>query len=390
MRDVAIVTAIRTPVGRGIKGVFKDTRPDDLAAAAIRGAVERTPGLEPAEIDDVILGCAIPEAEQGMNVARVASMIAELPNEVSAMTVNRFCASGLQAIAIGAQRIAADDADIVLAGGVESMSAVPMTGGKPAPNPDLMERYPESFTGMGHTAEVVAARFDVNRQDQDQFAVESHARALAAMEAGRFADEIVPVGTRVLGGGNTWQEVTVDRDECPRPGTSEAGLGNLRPAFSTRGSVTAGNSSPMSDGAACSVLMSGTRAKELGLEPLAWFRGFAVAGVDPDIMGIGPVPAVQKLLARRGLTLDDIDLFELNEAFAAQSVYVIRELGLDPAKVNVNGGAIALGHPLGCTGAKLTATLIHELRRRGGGLGIVTMCIGGGMGAAGLFEVPRA
>ena len=388
MRDAVIVTTLRTPVGRGKKGTLKDTRPDDLAGLVIKAALEQTPGLAPEEIDDVIMGCAIPEAEQGMNIGRIGARIAGLPTSVSAMTVNRFCSSGLQAIAIGAQQIAVDDVDIVLAGGVESMSMVPMTGLKPAPNPDLAADFPESFTAMGHTAEEVAKRFEITREEQDLFAVDSQSKAVAAIEAGRFDQECVAVRTRIQGAPGQWQEVTLERDECPRPGTDLVGLAKLKPAFSMTGSVTAGNSSPISDGAACTVLMSATKAKEMGLAPLAFFRGFASAGVDPEIMGIGPVPAVRKLLERKGLSLGEIDLFELNEAFAAQSVYVVRELGLDLAKVNVNGGAIALGHPLGCTGAKLATSLIHELRRRGGGLGIVTMCIGGGMGAAGLFEVP--
>jgi acetyl-CoA acyltransferase len=387
MRDAVIVTTLRTPVGRGKKGSLRDTRPDDLTGLVIKSAVERTPGLKSEEIDDIIMGCAIPEAEQGMNIARIGALIADIPTSVPAMTVNRFCSSGLQAIAIGAQEIATDNVDIVLAGGVESMSMVPMTGLKPAPNPELAERYPEAYSAMGHTAEEVARRFGVSREEQDAFAVESHARAIAAIEAGRFADECLPVATRVQVAPGEWREVTLERDECPRVGTTREGLAKLRPAFTLGGSVTAGNSSPISDGAACTVVMSADAAAERGLKPLAYFRGFVAAGVDPDIMGIGPIPAVRKILARKGLTLDDIDLIELNEAFAAQSVYVMRELGLDPEKVNVNGGAIALGHPLGCTGAKLTSSLIYELRRRGGGLGLVTMCIGGGMGAAGLFEV---
>ena len=387
MREAVIVTTLRTPVGRGNKGTLKDTRPDDLAAIAIGAALEKTPGLEAAQIDDVIMGCAIPECEQGMNVARIASLSAGLPTSVSAMTVNRFCSSGLQAIALAAQQIAVGDADVVLAGGVESMSRVPMTGLKPCPNPELAERFPEAYAAMGHTAEEVARRFEVSREAQDEFSAESQARAMTALEAGRFDDELVPVSTRVQDAEGNWSDVVLDRDECPRGGTTAEGLAKLRPAFAAAGTVTAGNSSPISDGAACAVVMSEEEAKARSLAPLAYFRGFVSAGVDPDIMGIGPVPAVRKLLTRKGMTLDQIDLIEVNEAFAAQSVYVVRELGLDPSKTNVNGGAIALGHPLGYTGAKLSSTLIHELRRRGGGQGVVTMCIGGGMGAAGLFEV---
>ncbi len=387
MRDAVIVTTIRTPVGRGKKGLLKDTRPDDLAAIAVGAACERTAGLEAAQIDDLIMGCAIPESEQGMNIARIASLIAGLPTSVPAMTINRFCSSGLQAIALAAQSVAVDDADIVLAGGVESMSIVPMTGLKPCPNPELAASFPESYSAMGHTAEEVAKRFEVSREAQDEFAAESQARAAAAQAAGRFNDELVPVATRMQSEAGVWTEVTLEQDECPRAETTVEGLAKLRSAFMLKGTVTAGNSSPISDGAACTVVMAAEEAKARGLAPLATFRGFVAAGVDPDIMGIGPVPAVRKLLERKGMSLDQIDLLEVNEAFAAQSVYVLRELGLDPAKVNVNGGAIALGHPLGCTGAKLSTTLIHELRRRGGGLGIVTMCIGGGMGGAGLFEV---
>ena len=387
MRDAVIVTTIRTPVGRGKKGLLKDTRPDDLAAIAVGAACERTAGLEAAQIDDLIMGCAIPESEQGMNIARIASLIAGLPTSVPAMTINRFCSSGLQAIALAAQSVAVDDADIVLAGGVESMSIVPMTGLKPCPNPELAASFPESYSAMGHTAEEVAKRFEVSREAQDEFAAESQARAAAAQAAGRFNDELVPVATRMQSEAGVWTEVTLEQDECPRAETTVEGLAKLRSAFMLKGTVTAGNSSPISDGAACTVVMAAEEAKARGLAPLATFRGFVAAGVDPDIMGIGPVPAVRKLLERKGMSLDQIDLLEVNEAFAAQSVYVLRELGLDPTKVNVNGGAIALGHPLGCTGAKLSTTLIHELRRRGGGLGIVTMCIGGGMGGAGLFEV---
>ena len=387
MPDAMIVTSVRTPVGRAFKGSLKDTRPDDLAATAIRAAIERTPGLDPSDVDDLILGCAMPEAEQGSNVARIAGLLAGLPDTVAAMTINRFCSSGLQAIALAAQRVALGESDVVLAGGVESMTMIPMTGGKPCPNPDLVENMPTAYTSMGHTAEAVAGRFGVSRGEQDAFALRSHQRAIAAQKAGRFDDELVPVATRLRTADEEWEDIVFERDECPRVGTTAEALAGLRPAFSLGGSVTAGNSSPVSDGAACTVVMSAAKATELGLEPLGTYRGYQVTGVDPEIMGIGPVPAVRKLLDRTGFSIEDIDLVELNEAFAAQSVYCVRELGFDPEKVNVNGGAIALGHPLGCSGAKLTSTLLHELKRRGGGRGIVTMCIGGGMGAAGLFEV---
>jgi acetyl-CoA acyltransferase len=332
-----------------------------------------------------VLGCAMPEAEQGLNIARNAAFIAQLPNTASAQTINRFCSSGLQAITLGALAIHAGLQDVVLAGGVESMSMVPMSGNKVSLNPGLMERYPEAYIAMGHTAERVAARFDVSRKDQDEFAVRSHERAVAAMSANKFAEELVNVPARIFeGGASTTREFS--KDECPRPGTSMEALAKLPPAFTQGGSVTAGNSSPLSDGAAAAVLLSERKAKALGIKPLGRLRGFATAGVDPDIMGIGPIPAIQKLLAQTGLSIKDIDLFEINEAFAAQAVYCQRELGIPIDRLNVNGGAIALGHPLGCTGAKLTATLLHELKRRGGKYGIVSMCIGGGMGAAGLFE----
>ena len=389
MREAVIVSAVRTAVGRAIKGNLRDTRPDDMAAAVIKEAVGRLGGLDPMRIDDVILGCAMPEAEQGMNVARIAAVRAGLPVEVAAMTINRFCSSGLQAIAQAAERIIAGGADVIVAGGTESMTMIPMGGERPAPNPTLMANAPETYTGMGTTAEIVAKRFDITREQQDLFAFNSQQKAAAAMGRGAFTNEIVPLHTRIrVGDGNTmaWKEVVVDRDECPRADTTVEGLGKLRPAFDAKGSVTPGNSSPLSDGAAALVVMEAGLAAKMGLKPLAVFRGFQVAGVEPDIMGIGPVKAVPKLLARTGVKLGEIDLFELNEAFAAQSVYCMRELGLDPDKVNVNGGAIALGHPLGCTGAKLTATILNEMHRRTARYGVVTMCIGGGMGAAGLFE----
>jgi acetyl-CoA acyltransferase len=384
--NVIIASAVRTPVGRALKGTLRSTRPEDLAATAMVAALARVPGLKAEDVDDVILGCAMPEAEQGLNIARNAVFLAKWPNSVPAETINRFCSSGLQAIAHAAMSVQAGLTQVSVAGGVESMSMVPMSGNKVSLNPKLMDEYPEAYIAMGHTAERVAQRFDVSRAAQDAFAVRSHERALAAIAAGRFNDEIVPVKARILEGAAP-SELEFKIDECPRPGTTLDVLGKLKPVFKQDGSVTAGNSSPTNDGAAAAVLLSDRKANELGLKPLGHIRGFALAGVDPDIMGIGPVPAIRKLLAQTGLSIADIDLFEINEAFAAQAVYCGRELGVPDDKLNVNGGAIALGHPLGCTGAKLTATLLHELRRRGGRLGIVSMCIGGGMGAAGLFEV---
>ena len=384
--NVIIASAVRTPVGRALKGTLRSTRPEDLAATAMVAALARVPGLKAEDVDDVILGCAMPEAEQGLNIARNAVFLAKWPNSVPAETINRFCSSGLQAIAHAAMSVQAGLTQVSVAGGVESMSMVPMSGNKVSLNPKLMDEYPEAYIAMGHTAERVAQRFDVSRAAQDAFAVRSHERALAAIAAGRFNDEIVPVKARILEGAAP-SELEFKIDECPRPGTTLEVLGKLKPVFKQDGSVTAGNSSPTNDGAAAAVLLSERKASELGVKPLGHVRGFALAGVDPDIMGIGPVPAIRKLLAQTGLSIADIDLFEINEAFAAQAVYCGRELGVPDDKLNVNGGAIALGHPLGCTGAKLTATLLHELRRRGGRLGIVSMCIGGGMGAAGLFEV---
>jgi len=382
--NVIVASALRTPVGRGVKGTLKDTRPDDLAGWILQAAVRSVPGLDAKDIDDVVLGCAMPEAEQGLNIARNAVFLAGFPNTASAQTINRFCSSGLQAIVLGGLAVQAGLQQVVLAGGVESMSMVPMSGNKVSLNPTLMERYPEAYIAMGHTAERVAKRFAVSREAQDAFAVRSHERALAALSAGRLSAETVSVPARIFEAG---QMLTREfgRDECPRAGTTAQVLGKLPPVFTQGGSVTAGNSSPLSDGAAATVLLSEQKAKELSLQPLGRLLGFAVAGVDPDIMGIGPVPAIQKLLKQTGLAIGDIDLFEINEAFAAQAVYCQRELGIADDKLNVNGGAIALGHPLGCTGAKLTATLLHELKRRGGRYGIVSMCIGGGMGAAGLF-----
>jgi len=390
MTKVYIVSAVRTAVGRAYKGALKDTRPDDLGAAAVRGAVARLPGLDLARIDDVVLGCAMPEGEQGMNVARICALKAGLPDSVPAMTVNRFCSSGLQAIAIAAEKIMAGFADIVVAGGTESMTMVPMGGNKPSFNPEIVEKRPEVFMPMGLTAEQVVRKYKVTREDQDAFAYNSHRKALAAIKEGRFKDEIVPVPTTVYeardGEKPVAREIVFATDEGPRADTTIEALAKLKPAFDAKGTVTAGNSSQMSDGAAAAVVVSEKALKSLGVEPMARFLGFAAAGVPPEIMGIGPIAAVPKLLKRLRIKLTRVDLVELNEAFAAQSLPVIRELSLDPDKVNVNGGAIALGHPLGCTGAKLTATLLAEMRRRDAKLGLVTMCIGGGMGAAGLFE----
>ncbi len=392
MRDAVIVSSIRTAIGKAPRGALRYTRPDDMGATAIKGALAQAPGVEPASVEDVVMGCAMPEAEQGMNVARLCAVIAGLPNEVPAFTVNRFCSSGLQAIAIGAERIMLGAADTVIGGGTESMSLVPMGGNKLVPNPALLAEVPPVYIGMGHTAEEVAKRFDVGRKEQDELAVASHKNAAAAIESGRFAEEIVPLKAKVYGVGEGGRPVvqtkTFEVDEGVRADTNFEALSKLRPAFSTTGTVTAGNSSQTSDGAAASVILSDARAKQLGLKPMGIFRAFVVAGCDPDIMGIGPSFAIPKLLKKTGLKLEDIGLIELNEAFAAQAVYCIRKLGLDPAKVNVNGGAIALGHPLGCTGAKLTATLLHEMQRRKVRYGVVSMCIGGGMGAAALFERP--
>jgi acetyl-CoA acyltransferase len=385
--DAAIVSLVRTPVGRALKGTLRQTRPDDFGATAVAEAIRRVPGLKPEDIGDVVLGCAMPEAEQGLNLARNIVFVAGLPNSVCGETINRFCSSGLQAIVHGALAVQTGLQDAVVAGGVESMSMVPMGGNKVSLNPKLVDRFPESYIAMGHTAERVAARFGVSRADQDAFAVRSHERALAAIAAGRFRDETVTVKARVFEGAKE-SEIDFSVDECPRAGTTLEVLGKLKPAFKMNGTVTAGNASPMNDGAAAAVVVSNKKLAELGLTPLARLRGYAVAGVDPDIMGIGPVPAIRKLLVQTGLSLANIDLFEINEAFAAQAVYCARELGVPDDKLNVNGGAIALGHPLGATGAKLAATLVYELRRRGGRLGIVSMCIGGGMGAAGLFEIP--
>ena len=390
MIDAVIVSAVRTPVGKAPQGQLRFTRPDDLAATALQAALARVPGLDPALVDDVVIGCAMPEAEQGLNVARIASLRAGIPHTAAAVTVNRFCASGLEAIANAADRIRSGGAEVVLAGGTESMSLVPMGGHKVAPNPSLVASYPDVYLTTGLVAENHAADYGLSREVQDAYAFESHRRAVAAQDAGRFADEMAPVTTmRVAASGSgalAAESITLASDEGPRRDTSIEALAKLRPAFHVRGTVTAGNASQMSDGAAAAVVMSASRAAALGLQPIARLVTYATAGVAPERFGIGPVPAVRKALARAGLTLADIDLIELNEAFASQVLACAHDLELDLAKVNVNGGAIALGHPLGCTGAKLTATLLHELRRRGGRYGIVTMCVGGGMGAAAIFE----
>ena len=391
MTDAVIVSAVRTPVGKAPRGALRTTRPDELGAAVIAEALKRAPGIEPGEVDDVILGCAMPEGEQGMNVARIASLRAGVPSAASAITVNRFCSSGLQAIAYGAERIMVGGADAVVAGGTESMSLIPMGGHKVAPNPTLMRDYPDVYLSTGLVAENHARECRVSRDEQDAFALRSHQRAVAALDAGRFDEETVPVEVRVTepangGGAPAVRTVAFTADEGPRRDTSLEALGGLRPAFHVKGSVTAGNSSQMSDGAAAVVITSRERAERAGLKPLARFVAYATAGVEPERFGVGPVPAIRKALSRAGLTLDDIDLVELNEAFAAQVLACLRELTMDPDKLNVNGGAIALGHPLGCTGAKLTTSLLHELQRRQGRYGLVTMCVGGGMGAAGIFE----
>lgn len=395
MKDAVLVASLRTAVGKAPRGTLRNTRPDDMAAAVIAALLRQTPGLAAEEIDDVILGCAYPEAEQGNNMARVASLRAGLPISVSGMTINRFCSSGLQAIAMAAERIMAGFADVVIAGGAESMSLVPMPGARLAPNPYMTECYPDVYLNMGLTAENLAQQYNIAREDADAFAFASHRKALAAVQGERFQDEIVPLevtATEIAEAENgsglqsRSRSITFARDEGPRADTSPEALAKLRPVFHAQGTVTAGNSSQTSDGAAAAVVMAAERAQELGLKPLGRFLAFAAAGVPPEVMGIGPVAAIPKALQMAGLKLDQIDLIELNEAFGVQSLAVIREAGLDPAKVNVNGGAIALGHPLGCTGAKLTATLLHEMKRRASRYGLVTMCIGGGMGAAGVFE----
>jgi acetyl-CoA acyltransferase len=388
MNEAVIVSAVRTAVGKAPNGTLRYTRPDEMAATVIGEALKRAPGLDPAEVEDVILGCAMPEAEQGLNVARIASLRAGVPVSASAVTVNRFCSSGLQSIAYAAERILAGFASVAVAGGTESMSLVPMGGNKIAPNPALVDSYPDVYLTTGLVAENHAREASVSRGEQDAFALASHQKAIAAIDAGRFRDEIVPLTVRTPGNGSGPQTKTVsfDTDEGPRRDTSTEALAKLKPAFHVTGTVTAGNSSQTSDGAAAAVVMTGDRARELGIAPLARFLAFATAGVEPERFGIGPVPAIRKALKMAGLTLDQIDLIELNEAFAAQAIACLRELPIDPARLNVNGGAIALGHPLGCTGAKLTATLLHEMKRRGSRYGMVSMCVGGGMGAAAIFE----
>jgi acetyl-CoA acyltransferase len=404
MPEAVIVSAARTAVGRAYKGSLRATRPDDLAALVIKEALARATGLDPREIDDVILGCAMPEGEQGMNVARIAALRAGLPVETSAMTINRFCSSGLQAIALGAERIRGGGAQVIVAGGTESMSMVPMGGNKISPNPWLVDNYPDAYINMGLGTENIARKFGITREQADQFSVDSHKKAVAAIAAGNFKDEIVPVEVKIValasacgaGAGNAGaataakpvtQAFSFATDELPRADTSMEALAKLKPAFHVAGTVTAGNSSPMSDGAAATIVMSEARAKALGLKPLARFVSYATAGCPPEEFGLGPVYAIPKALKLAGLSLPDIDVIELNEAFAAQSLAVIQQAGLDPARLNPNGGAIALGHPLGCTGAKLTATIIRDLQRRKGRYGMVTMCVGGGMGAAGIFEL---
>jgi len=390
MREAVIVDSLRTAVGKAPRGALRHTRPDDMAAAVIAALLQRTPQLAPAEIEDLILGCAFPEGEQGHNMARIVVFRAGLPNTVPAMTVNRFCSSGLQAIALAAERIMLGGAEIILAGGAESMSLVPMPGARQMPNPYLAECYPDVYLGMGLTAENVARKYGVGREDADRFAHSSHQKALSAIRDGRFRDEIVPleITTTVAenGAGPRTSRITFAQDEGPRADTTLEALAKLQPIFHAHGTVTAGNSSQTSDGAAVAIVMSANKARALGLKPMARFVAFATAGVPPELMGIGPVVAIPKALRLAGLKLADIDLFELNEAFAAQALAAIREAGLDPAKVNVNGGGVALGHPLGCTGGKLTATLLHEMKRRGARYGMVTMCVGGGQGAAGIFE----
>ncbi|HMQ29245.1 MAG TPA: acetyl-CoA C-acyltransferase [Chloroflexaceae bacterium] len=389
MREAVIVSGARTAIGKAPKGTLRTVRPDDLAATVVKAAIERAPGLDPREVEDVIMGCAMPEGEQGLNLARVAAQRAGLPDSVCGVTVNRFCASGLQTIAMAAQQIMMGQAEVVVAGGAESMSMVPMSGNKFSPNPHLAQHDPALYLGMGLTAENVARDFKVSREDQDAFALRSHQRALHAQAEGHFAPGIVPLEVELVEvgpGGRKARRFSFEKDEGPRADTSAEALAKLKPVFATNGTVTAGNSSQTSDGAAAVVVMSREKAEALDLKPRARFLSFAVGGVAPEVMGIGPVVAIPKALKLAGLSLSDIDLIELNEAFAAQALAVARELGMDMEKLNVNGGAIALGHPLGCSGAKLTVQILDELERRGGRYGLVTMCIGGGMGAAGVFE----
>ncbi|MDN4070467.1 acetyl-CoA C-acetyltransferase [Paenibacillus vini] len=391
MKEAVIVSMARTAVGKAKRGSLAQTRADDLGKAVLQAVVERAPGLNKEDVDDIIIGCAMPEGEQGLNFARIMSLYAGFPVTVPAITINRFCSSGLQSIASAAERIMLGHAEVMIAGGVESMSHVPMTGFKVSPNPRIVDEMPEVYMAMGHTAERVAEKFGISREDQDEFAFRSHMKAAKAIAEGRFKEEIVPIQAELSQIGDSGKlvrnTVVFDTDEGVRTDTTPEALAKLKPGFKAGGTVTAGNTSQMSDGAAAVALMSRERADQLGLKPLATFRAFALAGVEPELMGVGPVKAIPKALKMAGISLDDVSLFEINEAFASQCLHIIRELGIDEDKVNVNGGAIALGHPLGCTGTKLTATLINELRRRGGGYGVVSMCIGGGMGAAGVFEV---
>jgi acetyl-CoA acyltransferase len=390
MKEAVIVSAVRTAVGKAPKGTLKNTRPDDLGAAAIREAVNRAEGLDASQIDDVIMGCAFPEAEQGMNVARTAAIEAGLPVEVSAMTVNRYCSSGLQTISIAADRIRTGGAEIIVAGGLETMSMIPMGGNVVRPNPKIVDNYPDYYLNMGLTAENLARKYEITREQADEFSLQSHQKAAEAIKSGKFKDEIVPFTVTVdeldENGRVRRKEVVFETDEGVRYDASMEGFAKLKPVFHTKGTVTAGNSSQMSDGAAAVVIMSAEKAEELGLKPLARFVAYATSGCLPEEMGIGPVYAIPKALKMAGLNLEDIDVIELNEAFAAQGLSVMKVLEMNPAKVNVNGGAVALGHPLGCTGAKLTATILQELKRRDARYGMVTMCVGGGMGAAGIFE----
>ncbi len=390
MKEAVVVSAVRTAVGKAPRGILKDTRPDDIAAIVIKEALARVPGLKMEEVDDIVLGCAFPESDQGLNLARVVAMRAGFPHSVPGQTVNRFCSSGLQAIATAAYEIMVGAVDVMIAGGVEFMSQVPIMGLTPSPNPYLVEHNPQAYTSMGLTAENVAAQFGITREDQDRFALSSHQKAAKAIKEGKFKEEVIPISAKVKevkeDGTVVLKEVIFDTEEGVRYDVSYEGMAALKPAFKAKGTVTAGNSSQTSDGAAALVLMSRERAEALKMKPMAVFRSFGVAGVPPEIMGVGPAYAVPKALKNAGLTIKDIDLVELNEAFASQSLYVIRELGLNLDIVNVNGGAIAMGHPLGCTGAKLTTTLLYEMKRRKVRYGLVTMCIGGGMGAAGVFE----
>ena len=390
MKEAVIVSAVRTAVGKAPKGTLRDTRPDDMGAAVIKEAIARVPGLEASEIDDVIMGCAMTEAEQGMNVARAAAIRAGLPVETSAMTINRFCSSGLQTIAMASDRIRTNGAEVIVAGGLESMSMIPMGGHIIRPNPYLIDHYPDFYLSMGLATENVARKYEVTREQQDEFALRSHQRAIAALDANKFKDETVPLTVTVeeldAKGKKQHTEIQFEKDEGPRRDSSAEALAKLKPAFQLKGTITAGNSSQMSDGAAAAIVMSEERAKQLGVKPIARLIAYATAGCPPEEMGIGPVYAIPKALKLAGLTLDQIEVIELNEAFAAQSLAVIKMLELNPDRVNVNGGAIALGHPLGCTGAKLTASILRELERRNGRYGMVTMCVGGGMGAAGIFE----